>query len=288
MTRLMTGLVVCWAMVAAPFGQAQEKYTIKIKEAGKGDTYKSTTTETTKSTVNVVDNKDKSFTETSDTGNKSFAFVVSILEKATGAEKPTSSTKTYEKAAITRNGETRVSSLEGKKLLIEKKGDKFEYRQADGKELSADELGDLDSDLNKGSITSFEKSISPKKPVQLNESWVIESADFAKGLDEAAELFDLTKIKLQAKLVRVYQKDGRQFGIIEFDYDLPFKQPRVGKMALKGSFDGCIDGSLNSRVMKLTMTGEMRIPQDVITTQVTLNGEISRTTEEIRQKGKKE
>ena len=71
-------------------------------------------------------------------------------------------------------------------MIFEKKGDKYEVRVEGGKELSPDQMADLDHNPNNPSDIS-DQDIMPKQAVQLNETWNIDPALFAKGSPQNAK-----------------------------------------------------------------------------------------------------
>ena len=86
------------------------------------------------------------------------------------------------------------------------------------------------------------------------------------GKDELKR-FDLTKAKLNATLVKVYDRDKSQFGVVEFQFDLPLavgaeagKGFKIlgGKLVIQGTFDGSIDGSVFARNTRATMMYDIR------------------------------
>jgi hypothetical protein len=91
----------------------------------------------------------------------------------------------------------------------------------------------------------------PPKPVKPGESWKINAADMIKTIGESGPTFDKDKLTATGTLVKAYKKDGKQFGVIEFNLETPVtgfgaKNPlklSEGKMTLKLVGDGCIDGS---------------------------------------------
>ena len=68
---------------------------------------------------------------------KSYAYVTTVLDNAAGQIVPTLSVRNYEKALLTEddkgNRVTNPATLQGKKVLIEKKGDGYQFRLDDGR-----------------------------------------------------------------------------------------------------------------------------------------------------------
>jgi hypothetical protein len=111
----------------------------------------------------------------------------------------------------------------------------------------------------------------PKDPVQVGESWNIDLRESVKELPKkVGPEFDADRTTATGKLLRVYKKDGRQFGVIEVRATLPIaavndgKQripARDSKMTFQGLYDACIDGNSTD----FTVTGSF---------QVTVNAEV--------------
>ena len=91
----------------------------------------------------------------------------------------------------------------------------------------------------------------------------------------------------QGTLVKAYKKDGRQFGEMKFQMEMPIRTIGDGKGQLKFSagakivmeilFDVCIDGTSESGTMKMrmNMTGTAAFPQmpgATATLNVVMNG----------------
>jgi hypothetical protein len=98
----------------------------------------------------------------------------------------------------------------------------------------------------------------PKQPVNLNATWKIDPEGLAKLFEKAAQnaiTLDRAKSAATGKLLRAYKKDGHQFGVVEFSMNLPVGGTmKLGdalkanvapgsKLTVKGTADGCIDGS---------------------------------------------
>jgi len=98
----------------------------------------------------------------------------------------------------------------------------------------------------------------------VNEEWKIDmkavAGQFGGGMD--MEL-DTDKATGTGKLLKVYQKDGKQFGEIQVKLDMPIKsvgkgaqsiKPEAGsKLSLDGTMDVCIDGTAATGTLKAKM-----------------------------------
>jgi hypothetical protein len=279
--RLVVLTAVAGLFAAAPAG-AQEKYAIKIKESGQGDSFVYSIAESGKSTTKAVDANGGVLKDSAESKGKTYVYAVTILEQKAGDKRATALRRSYEKASTTRDDQPKVSDLEGKTVLIEKKGDKYTFRFEGGAELTAAQAAELDQDFNKRKSTVSDEDMMAKNPVAVGESWNIDPAVFLKGIgsEEDTKVYDPTKAKLTGKLVRVYEKDKRRFGVVEFDIEIPFKANLEvekgnkivgGNVVMKATFDGCIDGSVFARTLKGNWTVDLRLSVDVGGKDVAVN-----------------
>ena len=88
MTRRIMVLSAMCFFLAASFGQAQEKYTIKVKDASQGDSYRFTNSETTKSVTKVTDSKGMTLKDTTENSGKSFIYLATVIETGPAKRRP--------------------------------------------------------------------------------------------------------------------------------------------------------------------------------------------------------
>src|SRR5262249_26891361 len=138
----------------------------------------------------------------------------------------------------------------------EKKDGKYHFQIEDGKELTGKDVEHLDREFNKERDTQldFNRLILPKKAVRVKESWAIDVAALAKDLEKLTYLeIDAGKSSAKGKLIRVYRKGGRLFGVLEMNMVITGKAIKMQelkidlkppcKLNLKVTLDVCIDGS---------------------------------------------
>ncbi|HZT83543.1 MAG TPA: hypothetical protein VFA26_25155, partial [Gemmataceae bacterium] len=195
---------------------------------------------------------------------KKVAYKATILEKPEGAQRPTKLTRTYEKARVTAGGKERTLPYEGKSVLIEKKGDRYQFKIEGGEELTGKDAEELNKEFNRKDNTDTEelkKLLIPKAPVAAGGTWKLDMAAVAKELSKGGgPVIDASKAKGTGKLVKAYRKDGKQYGVMEFDLDLPVTEMPIGpmtlpleagsKLTIRMTVDGCIDGTDFSYRMK--------------------------------------
>ena len=261
MVRLAVGLAVI-GLAAWPVG-ASEKYSIKIKREAKGEISQASDRMTESSKIayivmGAVQPMDQCTIRTS-------KFREEVLEKEPG-KRATRIRRIYQKAELHKNGQKTVPGFLGKEVLIERTADGYKFG-VDGKAPTGDDaafLTDEFKDKKSDDETKLEKVLFPKAPVAVNETWKPDLAEIAKeiGLSDAMTI-DLARSSARGKLSKAYQKGGKQYGVINIDLNLAVNKFGAGGNAAeldKGSkikmniqFDGCIDGSSISGVMKLTM-----------------------------------
>jgi hypothetical protein len=253
-----------WAAIAvlgivAPASvRAQEKYTIKLKEVGIGDTLRTESKETTLTKSQTMGEKDK---QPGKTTEEKFArdllFLDTVVERPAAQKMPTKIKRVYEKATLTTfkggaAGDAKAQPYHAKTVLIEKKQAGYEFR-IEGGEAFKDPA--LDNEFN-SSPQDARKLFLPPEPVAAGGTWKVDTALLLHGF-KPDEKVKVKKADGTGKLVKVYKKDGRLFGVIEtavaleFTVEVKEADPKTKgtlnatqSFATKVSFDGCVDGTL--------------------------------------------
>jgi len=246
-------------LTADSWGQGQETYTIKLKTLGKGEVVRVTKTSTTTREQKLYSVKEGDYVETKSVDERTFIYTESVLERDAN-NRPTRLRRQYEKAQQTivsseteKDDTTETLTFDWKAVMIEKKGERYHFQLEGGAELPADQAKPLDGEFNSG-WWDGDKAILPGKPVKVNETWRVNVDELAKILESDTLSFDVAKASGTCKLVKAYKKDGRQFGTMELQVELPLKRFELKKgrpfvfqagarIALNSSMDRCIDGS---------------------------------------------
>jgi hypothetical protein len=271
-------VVLVVGLLWSPAGvRADETYTIKVKQGAKGDRALLESQETEQSHVKVLDATGNAVEDKEEKKVTVLKYRQTILEMPDAKKRPTRLRRQYDKAQLTTDGKAQTLAYEGKTVLIEKKGDKYHFQIEGGDELTGKDAELLDKEFNKekDDKSELEKVLLPKKAVRVNETWKIDPEGLkALSKGEGDEIpVDLDKAVGTGKLVRAYQKDGRQFGVIEFRMDLPLKGT-IGKekltvaagtkMTMQIKLDGCIDGQASDAMAEFTakmdLTGTVKGP----------------------------
>ncbi|MBA4062844.1 MAG: hypothetical protein C0501_03895 [Isosphaera sp.] len=274
---LVLGVAAAWGL-AAP---AQEAVTIKPTRPKAGDRVKVTIEEkgTGKSTVTVAGN-----TQAKDeVGSKLFVYVDEVIEPAKEGKLPVKLKRTYEKARVDKGGNVTTLPVEGKTVLIEKAGDKYAFT-VDGKPVGGDAEKMLASEFDRAGRKDAEAAFLPPGPIKPGETWKIDGAALQEAMGPTAPALDPAKVKAVGKLVKAYQKGGRQFGVIEVTVDAPVvglggKTPvevKDGRLSVTMTADGVIDGSSPSgtskTVTKMSIAGagkgfELKVEAEAVETR---------------------
>ena len=244
------GITVIVVAAVALSAAGQDAVEIKIAYPKTGERVKVTVEEkaTTKMVATAMGLEQKK----DETKTKSFVYTDEVLDNPGAAKRPAKVKRTYEKAVTGSDGKTATLPLEGKTVLIEKKGDKYTFT-ADDKAVEGESLKVLDAEFNKSEKESDREVMFPASPVKPGDSWKIDSTKMAKELSKDFEL-DPAKLVAGGKLVKAYQKGGKQFGVIELTVaaslsglgaksGLKLKGDAMSSMSLTLSGDGVIDGS---------------------------------------------
>ncbi len=238
---------------------AQEAVTIKVARPKAGDRIKVAAEEktVTKSAIVIMGMEQSKDVQTT----KSFAYTDDVIEIPADARRPTKLKRTYEKAQIGTDGNSKTLSIEGKTVLIEKTDGKYSFT-VDGEAVTGEAAKLLDDEFSKTRKSDPDAVMLPTKPVKPGDTWKIDPTTLADSLAEGnGPRIDPAKVTATGKLLKAYMKDGRQFGAIEITVEAPIislgeKSPfelKDGKMVVTMNGDGVIDGSAPTGITKTSM-----------------------------------
>ena len=262
--------------------------TIKVKQPGVGDKVKETKTESTtqKVTATVMGmdmNKE-------DEASSKFVYIEEVVTKPAGAKRATKFKRVYESAELTKNGEKQDLNLAGKTVVIEKSGEGYTIT-VNGEEPTGTAAELLKKEFRKEKQVT-EEDLLPKDPVKVGGTWKIALDKFAKDAEGEIDI-DVAKSSGAGKLVKVYDKGGKKFGVMEITLDLTVNKIGGGggqevelkagsKMKVVAVLDACIDGSLSTANGKITTTGELSGEVMGIVLKIGLNSVKDTTGEEVK------
>jgi hypothetical protein len=226
-------------------------YTIKFREAKQGDKIEVAKGRTATATVAIANS-----TRTQKEEFR-YEYTESILEMKPDEPRPTKVTRVYKIAKRTApNGEMKSGSYIGKTIRIEKYLRSYKYVM-EGRSLPPIEQAQIHEDFTRRQWKL--QQILPKTPVKIGEEWAIDFAAITALGGKPQTNYDKEKSKFGGKLVKVYQKDGHQWGVIELRSKLVIDtvatngSPIKGEVNSKITYDLVIDGSLRTGNMKLVL-----------------------------------
>jgi hypothetical protein len=174
-----------------------------------------------------------------------FLFEETVLEVEAG-KRPTRLQRRYEQAVTKKDGKETALPYEWKTVVIEKKDDKYRYL-SDGTEVTGENARALDEEFARGpSPWDMNELLLPKKAVRVDEAWTIATEPYVKEMEGQKLKVDAAKSTGKGKLLKVYDKDGRRFGVIEARLEFPLMTPGEENgvpMVVDVTLDLCIDGS---------------------------------------------
>jgi hypothetical protein len=269
-------LVLAGLLLTVGAGRGQDAYPIKVRDAGVGDTTLVQKTETTHGRTVVTDASGWAVVNGEQISTEVTVYRETVLAKD-GAAPPTRLRRQYEKAQVQAPGRVADLPCAGKTVLIEKADGQYHFRFENGRELTAAEATALDREFNRAGNNplDLEKLLLPRSAVRPHEAWGVDMATFVKEFGGDGEMeIEKEKATGNGVLNKVYQKDGRQFGDLSYQMDLPLKAMGRGrdrveldsgsKIVFQAGMDLCIDGTAESAalngVMKLSATGRVPLP----------------------------
>ncbi|HEY2786892.1 MAG TPA: hypothetical protein VGJ05_18165 [Fimbriiglobus sp.] len=257
-------LALATSVFLSAAGYGQDAVVIRLKKDAVGDKTKQSIVEDAVTTTTFVANgRLQTKTERMTTR---YTYVEDVLAKAAGAKKPTKLSRAYELAETTTDGVKKTYAFQGKTVLIEKKGNKFEVT-ANGLPLAEDDAKTFASEFGKGNGPEDE-DLLPAKPVAIGGTW---SPNLEKILPLMSKdlPFGLAKTGNAAtgKLIKAYRNNGVPFGEFELTFSLKPSTFKSGEnviplkpgctLELTMKLDACIDGSAHTGTMTNTMAANI-------------------------------
>lgn len=245
---MRTRLFWAWVIVlpVLPAGVQAQTYTVKLRanpDAGKGVVFRKV--EKNDGTFKMTDAAGKVLVDEKSKDTKEEEYTETILEK--GDKQPAKFKRAYDKAAETKGGETAGLGHQRRTIVCEWKDGSYRVTAEGKPELTPKDLDDLAEEVNDSTLSDQLAVIQPPKAVKIDESWVVDNKLIATAFGKSTVLD--AKSKAEARLVKVYEKNGKQHGVIEIDMKLVLKEIKgikfdpAAPFDFKVSFDGVIDGS---------------------------------------------
>lgn len=202
---------------------------------------------TTRSIVTTDDKTDSKLEKRT----KTVVYVSETLAVKAGEKKPIKLKRTYEKAEESKDGDVTKLPLDGKAVVIEKKGDKYGFTYDDGKAVDGKARDELDKEFNKTDKDDIDDFI-PRKPLKAGDTWKLDTDKLIKLLAKDTFATDPKAATGTGKFVEGYTFGGKPFGVydlrVEFPVtelkgDAPIALKKGSKMALQLVADGNTDGT---------------------------------------------
>lgn len=263
-----------WIAVAAvvlwPQAARAQEYTIKLAKPAAGQQFQVKSENTSDVQFKLLDGNGTAVMDKMEHKTHLFIFRETALETGPGGELIRLK-RAYKKARRAKDDDRRTLPFQGETVLIEKKDGAFTFQIVGDEVVEGNDAKELSEEFNKGGARKMLKQFAPKNAVKLNEPWKFDVAPIAKdfGKDGKIEV-DAAKSTGAGKLTKVYQKNGKQFGIIELTITLPVshlnhednKKPTKegSKIVIKLEADRAIDGSIAESRMTTAFDGEIRGP----------------------------
>ena len=145
--------------------------------------------------------------------------VTEVLEVDAKSGLPVKLKRTFEKAERKVADKTNKLPLDGKTVLIEKKGNAFTFTHEGGGEVTASSLAEFIGEFNRTPAVNGFELFFPGDAQKAGASWDVKSA-YLKAYEKPF-LFDHDKTTASAKLVKSYATDGKQFATLEVRAESP-------------------------------------------------------------------
>lgn len=198
--------------------------------------------------------------------------------------------RTYEKAEEIKDGETNKLPLDGKTVIIEKKGDKYTFFTDDGKPLDGRPRDELDKEFNKKENEDLDQFI-PKKPLKAGDTWKLDAEKLATMLAKDTFETDPKAATGSGKLADVYTFGEKPYGVYELAIEFPVSELKGGntiklnkgsKMTMRLVADGNTDGSEPDGrvVMQMTLRAYFDAPNGV-SANIKSDGVLTRSVERL-------
>lgn len=264
---------------------AEDAIEIKPPVLKAGDRYKVTKTEKTTTTEELEAGGKKTGKDKEETRLIVYTEEV-VTPGAAGGDKPAKAVRVYEKFEA-KGGKDVAAPPLNTPITISKAGGKYTF--ACDKPLG-DFSKKLEDEFNKPDEPTT-KDFLPGKPVKPGDSWKIDTAKAVKSLSRDQMTVDAAKATMTGKLVKVYQKGGKQFGVLELVLEFPLKDlgkdaPPLKSGALKMALtaDVCIDGTDPSEDTKSRLGFDVVIDTKEFTLTVKSDGALTSTKEPLPRK----
>lgn len=256
-----------WTLTLSPLAAPAQEYTIKPGKPAVGEPFQVKADGNFDVEFKLLDAGGQAVMEKKEVKATSATFREIGLARDPATGDFTKLKRTYKKAQRTTDGDRRALLYQGETVLIEKKGGAWEFQIEGGETLEGQDAKELFDEFNKNAARLIPLFL-PKKAVKVDEPWTYDVGLIVKELTKEGKIdIDPAKSTGSGKLLKAYQKDGKQFGVLEWTITLPVthlihddnKTPtKEGKIVIKLESDGRIDGGSGPSSLKVAFDGDIR------------------------------
>jgi hypothetical protein len=262
--------IAALAVALSPLAASAQEYAVKVKFPGLGDKSRVKATSDFEVNFKLLDDGGNAVIDAKETKVKKFVFTDVGLERAATGEELVRVKRQYEHAERKVKDVRETLPFQGKTVNIAKKDGRFEFQIEGDERIEGKDAEELNEEFNKGGLRKLVNDhFLPRKLVKVNEKWSFDVAPLSKAfMGDGKIAIDENKSTGSGKLTKVYQKNGKQYGVIALTLDFPVIQfvgddgtkydTKNSKITVSMEADCCIDGSLDEAVFKGGFSGMVR------------------------------
>lgn len=248
----MALILFCRASTDGGDSDPKVAYTIKLRVRQIGETCHVTETVRTSSPT-IRESSGAEPTLQVETHTTSFAFTEEVQARTAAGDVLSRAQRAYTTAEVSAEGKTRSLSFAGKTVLIERQPNKvYTFKIQGGAAVKEEDAEHFTGAFNSAKSTNHQACL-PTKPVKVNEVWDLSTG--RKGTQPTAG----AKTTGTGKLIRVYQQDGRQYGVFTLHLEM-VATPGFPAISADITFDGCIDGTSTDGTLKTLLAIPFVVP----------------------------
>jgi len=277
-----TWVAAALALAVCPLVAPAQEYAVKIKQPGLGDRSQVKRTSNEEVEFKLLDDGGNAVIEAKEPKFKKFVFSEVVLERAAVGDELVRVKRKYDHAERKIKDVRTTLPYQGKTVLVEKKGGAFVFQVEGDESVEGKDAEELNEEFNKGGTRKLlTDHFLPRKLVKVNEQWTYDVAPLAKAFTGDGKIeIDESKSTGAGKLTKVYQKNGKQFGVVELTMTFPVTHfvgddgakhaAKNSKFTIKLEADACIDGTLDDLNIRAAIDANVRA-EGISVNNMTLN-----------------
>jgi hypothetical protein len=288
-----TCVLAAVVLMLSPWTVSAQEYVIKVKRPGLGDKSQVKVNGNSETEFKLLDATGNAVMDKKETKSQKLVFQEVGLERAAAGEDLVHIKRRYEHAERKIDGTRHTLPYQGKTLDIRKKNGTWVFEIEGDDVIFGKEAEELTEEFVKGGVTKLvSEPFLPRKAVKVNDNWTLDVVHLARDFSKDGKIeTDDTKAKGSGKLLKVYEKNGKQFGVFELAIEVPVtalindgnKTPtKEGKITIKLERDGPIDGTLGETTIKAHFDGAIKGEISANGMDLMLVISVHATAEEVR------